>query len=174
MRINNTNNIDKQIFISAIMHNYQFSYEMAENIYEEKIKDDVEWHCLITIPYLLEEVEKSAFDKQNNYINSVTNYYKQKFANYKPDNSHLFDKSLSPENAIKILNIASNYNFDEDSLEQFKKLNLIVLSDVRKNVFGDYYFNNCDLSTPHFFKSAMWFGLKYLMQVYNSYQDILF
>lgn len=38
-----TNDIDKQIFISAIMYNYQFSYEMAESIYEEKIKEDVNY-----------------------------------------------------------------------------------------------------------------------------------
>ena len=38
-----TSDVDKQIFISAIMHNYQLSYETAENIYEDKIKDDVNY-----------------------------------------------------------------------------------------------------------------------------------
>ena len=135
--------------------------------YWNKVKDNFDWQMLLEIPYALEDIEKGAFDKQKSFIESVKRYYEQKFDYCKAKDDFLnFDFDASKN--IEFLNGAYDFNLDKDSVEQFKKLNQIVSCDIRKNPFGEYYYNNSSLTSPNFFKSAMWFGVKYLLQVYKT------
>lgn len=132
-----------------------------------KIKSYNSWDILLSIPYLLEDIEKGAFDKQKSYAKTVKKYFEQKFG-FNNVQDELLDLECDVDFSMQMLNTHFGFNLDQDSLEQFKKLNQIVSCDIKKNPFGEYYFNNNNLTSPQFFKSAMWFGIKYMLQVYKT------
>lgn len=135
--------------------------------YWEKVKNKYDFRSFLTLFYLVDSSEDSAFNKSANYIASVEKYYADNFNGYKSQ-QYIPAAEQIVQSTIDELNTKYKFKLKPEDVAEFKKINEILSGLIDKKEIGGASLDILYVDNKNFYKSKSWTVFKKVLNIYKD------